>query len=209
MSEDDSTRSIRSSSFKASSLPNASAFEESITLIFYLCPNCNEYSVIARGYGQKTKGLNVSLLPRSFAKQFPSYVPVPIRTDYEEAFAIVSLSPKASATLSRRCLQGMIRDFWGITKSSLAKEIDALETLIPAAQWRVLNGLRQIGNIGAHMERDINTIIDIEPDEAQKLLKLIELLVEQWYIQRHDQEQLYSDIIGIAEDKRQQRANSN
>lgn len=64
---------------------------------------------------------------------------------------------------------------------------------------------RRIGNIGAHMEKDINLIIDIEPDEAQKLIKLIELLIEQWYIERHNQQQLYADIIGIDNSKQNLR----
>ena len=67
-----------------------------------------------------------------------------------------------------------------------------------ACDWR-------IGNIGAHMENDINTIVDIDPDEANKLIKLIELLIEQWYINRHNQEQLYSDIINIDEQNNKQR----
>lgn len=53
------------------------------------------------------------LIPPSGAKAFPDFVPAAIRADYEEACLIVDLSPKASATLSRRALQGMIRDFWG------------------------------------------------------------------------------------------------
>ena len=55
------------------------------------------------------------------------------------------------------------------------------------------------------MEKDINLIIDIEPDEAQKLIKLIELLIEQWYIERHNQQQLYADIIGIDNSKQNLR----
>jgi hypothetical protein len=55
------------------------------------------------------------------------------------------------------------------------------------------------------MEKDINLIVDIEPDEAQKLIKLIELLMQQWYIERHDQQQLYSDIIGIDQEKQAKR----
>ena len=124
-----------------------------------------------------------------------------IRQDYEEAYAILNLSPKASATLSRRCLQGMIRDFWGITKNNLAAEIDALQDKIPAAQFAAINALRKIGNIGAHMEKDVNTIVDIEPEEAQKLIQLIEMLLKQWYIERHEQEKLYEDITKISADK--------
>ena len=66
------------------------------------------------------------LLPQSSAKPQPDFIPEPLRHDYYEACAIRDLSPKASATLIRRCLQGMIRDFCGIAKSTLAKEIDAL-----------------------------------------------------------------------------------
>ena len=55
------------------------------------------------------------------------------------------------------------------------------------------------------MEKDINLIVDIEPDEAQKLIKLIELLLQQWYIERHNQQELYADIIGIDQAKQQER----
>lgn len=36
-------------------------------------------------------------------------------------------------------------------------------------------------------------------------VKLIELLMKQWYIDRHEQEQLYSDIIGIDKTKQAER----
>lgn len=128
-----------------------------------------------------------------------------IREDYEESCAIVNLSPKASATLSRRCLQGMIRDFWGIKESNLSKAIEKLEGKVPTTQWKVIDAVRRIGNIGAHMEKDINLIIDIDPGEAEKLIKLIEHLLDQWYINRHEEQQLYADIIDIDETKQHER----
>lgn len=172
---------------------------------FYKCPNCGQYSINAKGIGQDIKDVHVSIRPISSAKQFPDYIPSAIRQDYEEACSIVHLSPKASATLSRRCLQGMIRDFWNIKESNLSKAIEQLNGKIPATQWKVIDGVRRIGNIGAHMEKDINLIVDIEPNEAEKLLKLIEHLLEQWYIDRHEQEQLYTDIIGIDTAKQAER----
>ena len=135
-------------------------------------------------------------------------MPEAIRNDYEEACTIVTLSPKASATLSRRCLQGMIRDFFKVSKKSLFEEIDAIKDKIPAQQWAVLDGVRRIGNIGAHMEKDINLIVNIDPSEAEKLIKLIELLLQQWYIERHNQQQLYADIIGIDQSKQIERKKS-
>lgn len=167
----------------------------------YSCPTCKKVSFIANGE-KLLANITIPLFPNSLAKQFPDYIPKAIREDYEEAYSILNLSPKASATLSRRCLQSMIRDFYKITKSRLIDEINALKNIIPATQWKAIDSLRSIGNIGAHMGKDVNVIIDVDPDEAQKLLKLIELLIDKWYIARHDEENLLSEIVSIADDKK-------
>lgn len=160
------------------------------------CPNCRRTIFTAKYTGLKmSKNTIIPIYPLSPARQFPDYIPESIRQDYEEAYSILSLSPKASATLSRRCLQGMIRDFWKISERTLFEEITALKDKIPASQYQAIDALRQLGNIGAHMEKDTNLIIDIEPQEAQYLLKLIELLLQQWYVERHEQEKLYADIV--------------
>ncbi len=180
--------------------------ESCLEITFYHCPNCHQYTILAKGVGDAVQDIGtINIRPFSQARIFPEYIPLAIRQDYAEACSIVSLSPKASATLSRRCLQGMIRDFWNIQEANLSKAISKLEEKIPAQQWKVIDGLRRIGNIGAHMEKDINLIVDIESGEAQKLIKLIEHLLEQWYINRHEQEQLYSDIINIDIEKQIER----
>ncbi len=142
------------------------------------------------------------IYPRSNAIQFPSYVPKSIRQDYEEACAISSQSPKASATLARRCLQGMIRDFWRIKKNRLIDEIADLQGKIPASQWAAIDALRKIGNIGAHMEKDVNTIIDVDQGEAERLIMLIELLIDKWYIARNEEATLLESIVADVESKR-------
>lgn len=170
----------------------------------FSCPKCSKVSFVANGKGL-LEDISIPLYPNSLAKQFPDYIPQSIREDYEEAYSIINLSPKASATLARRCLQGMIRNFFGIVKPRLVDEINALQNLVPPTQWKAIDSLRSIGNIGAHMESDVNVIIDVDPDEAQKLLKLIELLIDKWYISRHDEEQLLYDITAIADDKKSQK----
>lgn len=176
--------------------------DNAIFVQFYNCPHCNKTSIKIVGCSGDFENINIPVYPNSLAKQFPKYIPKAIRDDYEEAYSILNLSPKASATLSRRCLQGMIRDFYGIKKSRLIDEINELQSLVSNAQWKAIDGVRSIGNIGAHMEKDINMIVDVDPDEAQKLLKLIELLMDKWYIARHDEEELLSDIIAIADEKK-------
>jgi hypothetical protein len=148
-----------------------------------ICPNieCKEYAIDAYLYKANldVNGRNIiegspliawQLRPQSKSKTFPSYIPSPILKDYEEACLINQLSPKASATLSRRCLQGIIRDFWGIKKARLIDEINELKAKIDHVTWDAIDAVRSIGNIGAHMEKEINLIIDVEPDEAELLI---------------------------------------
>lgn len=173
-----------------------------IYIMLIHCPACEKTTFRAFYTGKlMDNNISIPIYPKSFAKIFPEYIPKQIREDYEEAYAVLNYSPKASATLSRRCLQGMIRDFWGITKSTLFQEIDALKEHIPAQQFKAIDSLRKLGNIGAHMSKDTNLIIDIDPDEAAKLLKLIEILLNQWYVNRHEQETLYNDIVEIVSKK--------
>ncbi|MDB5180536.1 MAG: hypothetical protein JWO54_294 [Candidatus Saccharibacteria bacterium] len=138
------------------------------------------------------------LLPESSAKPQPDYIPAAIVEDYTEASRIASLSPKAAATLARRCMQGMIRNFHGITKNTLYEEIDALKGVIPEKQWQAMDALRRVGNIGAHMKNDVNIIINIEPDEVYKLLAFIEYLFEQWYVKSHDDDVKLDAVVALA-----------
>lgn len=199
---DGSTRDVRPTSFGHTNID----FERShVEIEFHKCPNCGQYTISAHGIGSAVRDVNVKIRPTSTARQYPDYVPLAILQDYEEACAIIDLSPKASATLARRCLQGMIRDFWGINENRLIDAILKLKDKVPVTQWEVMDKMRQLGNIGAHMENDINLIVDIDPDEAQKLLAVIEFFIEQWYIERHKKDELFNNVLSIAEDKQNQR----
>ena len=182
---------------------------DKITIQTMNCPNCHKVSIDIVGVGSQFPNRIMHFNPISLAKAYPDYIPLTIRSDYEEAHAILNLSPKASATLSRRCLQGMIRDFWEISKARLVDEIDALKDLVDPSTKKVLDALRKLGNIGAHPEKDVNLIVDIEPNEARKLLKFIELLMQKWYIERHDNEQLLQHILDLDKDKQNQRKPKN
>lgn len=176
-----------------------------MTAYAVICPTCKKASIFGIGCSGDIVGVKYLIHPRSNAKQYPEYVPAPIRQDYQEAYEILHISPKASATLSRRCIQGMIRDTQDVKAGNLAKEIDQLKDKIPTDQWSAIDSARQIGNIGAHMEKDASIIIDIEPQEAELLLSLVEYLIQQWYISKHESTLMLEAVQRIAGEKQAQR----
>ncbi len=146
------------------------------------------------------------LIPAAEIKVFPDYIPEAIISDYKEACLIRDLSPKASATLARRCLQGMIRNFWKIKKPKLKQEIDELQNKIDPTTWAAIDAVRKIGNIGAHMEEDINLIIEVDPKEAKLLIGLIETLIKDWYIAKYERQKSMEQLVFLAEEKENQKA---
>ena len=174
-----------------------------------VCPNpsCKEYTIDVELRFYDTVDLIHSwkLRPQSSAKPLPDYIPTAIKEDYEEACLILSLSPKASATLARRCLQGMIRDFWKVKSQNLAKEIESIKDKVELDTWEAIDVVRTVGNIGAHMEKDINQIVEVDENEAGLLIGLIEMLIEEWYVSRYERQQRLEKIKQLGQDKDTQR----
>lgn len=174
-----------------------------LQLTMMRCPNeeCKEITIFAKGMNGFAHNEEFQIYPQASYERYPNYIPEAIRSDYEEACKILNLSPKAAATLARRCLQGMIHDFWGIHGKNLNAEITMLKDKVTASQWKALDAVRKLGNIGAHMEHDVNLIVDIDSDEARKLILLIEHLIETWYIDRHESEELYAALELLGDEK--------
>jgi hypothetical protein len=177
------------------------------------CPNpvCREYvfrlstssTTVKQGGGWQADQVQHTwqLVPQAEMRVLPEYIPQPIIADYKEACAIANLSPKVAATLARRCLQGMIRDFWEVKPGRLVDEIAATEGKVDPDAWRAIESVRHVGNIGAHMEKDINVIVDVEPEEAKLLVGLIETLVDEWYVARHERKSRLAKLADIAKEK--------
>ena len=149
-----------------------------------------------------------NLLPRSRAKPLPSYIPQAIVQDYTEACLICADSPKASATLSRRCLQGIVRDFWELPQSKRGKlhiELEAIKERVDPDTWGAIDAIRSVGNIGAHMEKDIDVIVDVDAGEAELLIELIEMLIADWYVQREKRRERTQKAVELAEKKKAER----
>src|ERR1700733_12520065 len=116
-------------------------------------------------------------------------VPTAIAADYDEAAIVLPYSAKASAALSRRCLQAVLREA-GYTQKDLAVQIDAVmkETdarkALPTGVHNTLDAIRNFGNFSAHVITDQTTlqIIDVEDHEAEFCLDILDALFDHYYV---------------------------
>ncbi|WP_082077120.1 DUF4145 domain-containing protein [Bradyrhizobium sp. LTSPM299] len=119
----------------------------------------------------------------------PAQVPEPIANDYVEACNVLPISPKASAALSRRCLQNMLRAA-GYKNKDLAREIDMLlaepdpKKALTQRLRETIDAIRNFGNFSAHPIDDKTTlqVIDVDPHEAEWCLEVIEELFDLFYV---------------------------
>ncbi len=106
-----------------------------------------------------------------------------------ESNSVLSVSPKASAALSRRLLQQILRDEYKINppKKDLSLEIDEFikRTDIPSEIKQSVDAIRNIGNFAAHPLKYQSTgeIADVEVGEADWLLDVLEALFDVAFIQ--------------------------
>ena len=128
----------------------------------------------------------VCVIPLTSDRPIPTEVPPDLAADYSEAALTLPLSPKASAALSRRCLQNTIREH-GITRRDLNAEIDEVINSHSVSSHLAdnLHAVRVLGNFAAHPLKSTNTgdIIEVEPDEAQWNLEVLDGLFDEWYVQ--------------------------
>jgi hypothetical protein len=166
------------------------------------CPSCNRLIINLQRW--KVHGYLVSgdgsrepndikeeerlIRPRSSSRgPAPSTVPRAIAGDYQEACIVLPDSPKASAALSRRCLQNLLRDAGGVKPGNLADEIAQVlkSSGFPSYLAEQVDAIRHTGNFAAHPEKSNNTgeIVDVEPGEAEWNLDVLELLFDFYYVQ--------------------------
>jgi hypothetical protein len=119
----------------------------------------------------------------------PQQVPAHIAEDYSEANQVLPISPKASAALSRRCLQAVLSSH-GYRGRDLVKQIEAVlnETdaskSLPTAIRDSIDAIRNFGNFSAHPITDQNTleIIDVDEGEAEWCLEILLALFDHYYV---------------------------
>lgn len=118
--------------------------------------------------------------------QIGSDVPEGYTEDYNEACSVLADSAKASAALSRRCLQLLLRDQAKVKHQDLSKEIQELldRATLPSHIAEDLDAVRNIGNFAAHPIKSQSTgeIVPVEPGEAEWNLSVLESLFDFYFV---------------------------
>jgi hypothetical protein len=147
------------------------------------CPNCKRPIVtakIASGGEERVRLVH----PFNIVRTVPPEVPKDIQEDFLEAAAVLSISEKASAALSRRCLQNLLTK-QRYKKKDLVKQIESALKDLPERIAENLDAIRVIGNYAAHPIKYKSTglVVDVEPEEAGWTLDVLEDLFEYYYVQ--------------------------
>lgn len=162
------------------------------------CPACRQavieavaYTTAYNEHGRAIKGQERKrffIHPKgSLRPNPPASVPAALAVDYIEASLVLADSAKASAALSRRCLQTLIRDVVGIKDKDLAPAIDKLlaSNVLPSHLSEAVDAIRNIGNFAAHPIKSTSSgeIIDVEPGEAEWNLDVLDGLFDFYFVQ--------------------------
>jgi hypothetical protein len=120
----------------------------------------------------------------------PENLPASLRDDFEEAAAVLELSPRSAAALLRLCIQKLMKEL-GQEGKNLNDAIGALvsQGLEPGVQ-KALDIMRVIGNEAVHPG-----LIDVDDKAtAISLFQLLNLIVERCITVNKKLEEMYANL---------------
>jgi hypothetical protein len=154
-----------------------------------VCPSCNRTMILLTTTNTATEVPHIEIkawgkdLARS---ELPPEVIEPYLSDFYEACFIVADSPRASAALSRHCLQALLRDKANVKPGDLSNEIDQVLTskALPLELVSSLAATINVGNFPANPVKNSHPglIAPVEPGEAEYLLDVLEALFDYYLV---------------------------
>ncbi len=162
---------------------------EHLSITSSACPECGGLVLVIEtrnnDFGISQVDNEYILWPLRSARPIANEVPEHIKGDYEEAALVLNLSPKASAALSRRCLQAVLNEAGKTTQHNLSDQIAAVIPKLPTHIAESIDAVRNIGNFAAHSTKSevSGEVIDVEPGEAEWNLDVLDMLFDFYYVQ--------------------------
>ena len=151
------------------------------------CPECKKFvmHLVNFRFGNMVVSRRM-IRPKSAERHCPQEVPSHFADDFKESSLVLEDSPKASAALSRRCLQSLLKEEAKTKRRDLADQIIEVNTgsLLPSYLASDLDAVRSIGNFAAHPIKSEQTgeILPVEPGEAEWNLDVLEALFDFYFV---------------------------
>jgi hypothetical protein len=182
---------------ESNSIPLGEDIDSDWSIIVRACPTCRKSIIslyqrydryIAQGAKQYRRKREFLCYPKATSRApISKDVPDKYAKDYHEGCLTLSDSPKASAALSRRCLQLLLREEAKVKPGNLADEIQQVldEGKLSTHILESLDAIRNIGNFAAHpiKSKSSGEIIEVEPGEAEWNLDVLEALFDYFFVQ--------------------------
>ena len=154
-----------------------------------LCPACGQLIFQVDRASQRDLSVleSITAYPKGTSRPVPPEVEGKFESDFREACLVIGDSEKASAALSRRCLQNLLREKAETKAKDLAPQIqEVLDSgKLPSHLADAIDGVRVIGNFGAHPIKSTHTgeVIEVELGEAEWLLETLEGFFDFYFVQ--------------------------
>lgn len=148
-----------------------------------------------------------AIIPKSRAKPQPDYIPENIRKAYDQACISLEVNARASAVMSRYCIQEMLRDFWELPRKkdeALAATFDSVAEKVSPETRDAIETVRRFGNIDSYTQEDVRLMVDAKEEEAALLIDLVETLFKDFYEDQHRRKERFEALRNIAETRLKQ-----
>ena len=155
------------------------------------CPECKSDLILVEQYKNDALLSQYYAVPQRPTREKMIGIPEKYARLYQDASDVLEISPRASAALSRACLQLLLREYGGVEPSSLVKEIDQVlaSNSLPVRLAQTINAIRQMGNYAVHPDKrnKLGETVDIDEGEAEWGLEILKDLFEHYITKPKEQ----------------------
>jgi len=152
------------------------------------CPNCDKNIIYLVQFSRtgRTQLQEYMVFPRNASRPLSSEVTEKYSKLFNKAVEVLPISAEASAAISRRCLQDLLREEAKVKQGDLVSEIQEVidSHTLPSDVEDDIDAIRNIGNFASHPIKSTNTgeIIDVEEGEAEWTLDVLEELFDHYLV---------------------------
>jgi len=185
-----------------------SANDLEYTFLHMVCPACNE-SIVKMDWKTDTDRLNFLepldenigwryVIPiNSIRFKLNNEIPLKYQKMFREASCILEDSPAASAAISRKCLQELLKDYEKTSSDTLHFQIEEVlkKTHLDPSLSNLLYLLKNTGNAGAHLKLKITgQILEVDKKDAESSLKIVFQLFNFYIIDVKEREKMFEEL---------------